>query len=353
MAVTIDTMVQQAELEIQQAGTAAAVYQVGSKYLGKKGRLALERKNIGRLEVAQRPAAGSRINAAVQQIETALAARKEAIEALNFEQGLAQSAIDITLPGRRQSVGSLHPITQTLRRIESIFISAGYQVEQGPEIEDDYHNFTALNTPEDHPARSMHDTFYIKPVEQTRPPLLLRTHTSPVQVRTMEKQKPPLQIICPGKVYRADDPDATHTPMFHQIEGLVIAENISMAHLKGTVLGFLRAFFSRPLEARFRPSYFPFTEPSAEVDVECVNCDAKGCRTCSHTGWVEVLGCGMVHPKVLEISGIDSEKFTGFAFGFGADRLCALNSSLADSRQFFDNDLRFLRQFSKYTSQPA
>ncbi len=346
MAATLDEITRRAEEDIAKADTPATLNSVASRYLGKKGLLTAERRNIGLLKPAQRPAAGARINQAWQQLQTTLDARKETLKAAAFERALNADLTDVTLPGRRQSAGSLHPITQTLRRIESIFVAAGYQVQTGPEIEDEYHNFTALNTPEHHPARAVHDTFYIQQEQDSTQPLLLRTHTSSVQVRTMEEHRPPLRIICPGKVYRADDPDATHTPMFHQVEGLVVDEGISMAHLKGTLLSFLKAFFGRPLQARFRPSYFPFTEPSAEVDMECVHCDAKGCRVCSQTGWVEVLGCGMVHPNVLEKSGVNPDIYDGFAFGFGVDRLCSLNHGIADSRYFFDNDLRFLQQFS-------
>ena len=248
--------------------------------------------------------------------------------------------IDVTLPGRNSDIGALHPVTQVLRRMEDFFIGVGYEVVEGPEIEDDYHNFEALNLPEHHPARAMHDTFYFNPE------LLLRTHTSPVQVRVMETTKPPIRIICPGRVYRVDPPDPSHLPMFHQVEGLVVDENVSFADLKGTVVEFLRVFFEKEdLEVRFRPSYFPFTEPSAEVDVQCVHCDGDGCRVCSQTGWLEVMGSGMVHPRVLEYSGIDSEKYTAFAFGMGPDRLAMLRYGVDDLRHYLDNDLRFLKQF--------
>ncbi|MCH2097461.1 MAG: phenylalanine--tRNA ligase subunit alpha, partial [Pseudomonadales bacterium] len=241
--------------------------------------------------------------------------------------------------------GGLHPHTQTMQRIEQIFRRARYTVESGPEIETDYYNFEALNIPAHHPARAMHDTFYVANADGgVNEKMLLRTHTSPVQARTMEEREPPIRIICPGKVYRVDS-DVTHTPMFHQVEGLVVDEGISFADLKGTVIDFIRVFFERELAVRFRPSYFPFTEPSAEVDVQCVNCGGAGCRVCSHSGWLEVMGCGMVHPNVLEMSGIDSERYTGFAFGFGVDRLSMLYYNVDDLRLFYENDLRFLEQF--------
>lgn len=251
---------------------------------------------------------------------------------------LAAQALDVTLPGRGVDVGGLHPVTRTLERIEAFFARVGYQVATGPEIEDDYHNFEALNIPAHHPARAMHDTFYID--NST----VLRTHTSPVQVRTMKKQAPPIRIICPGRVYRCDS-DLTHTPMFHQVEGLVVDRAISFADLKGVVDQFLKAFFEADLPVRFRPSYFPFTEPSAEVDIQCSNCAGAGCRVCSRTGWLEVMGCGMVHPAVFSHCNIDTEEYTGFAFGMGVERLAMLRYGVHDLRLFFDNDLRFLKQF--------
>jgi phenylalanyl-tRNA synthetase alpha chain len=253
---------------------------------------------------------------------------------------LAGVKIDVTLPGRGQLKGGLHPVTRTTRRIEQLFLPLGFTVEEGPEIEDDHHNFGALNIPDHHPARAMHDTFYID--AQT----LLRTHTSPVQVRVMEQRDPPLRIIAPGRVYRCDS-DLTHTPMFHQVEGLLVDEHASFASLKGLIDEFLRAFFEQEdLAVRFRPSYFPFTEPSAEVDIQCVMCAGDGCRVCSHTGWLEVLGCGMVHPNVFEQVGIDNERFTGFAFGMGVERLAMLRYGVNDLRLFFENDMKFLTQFN-------
>ena len=257
-----------------------------------------------------------------------------------MEQALASQTIDVTLGGRGQDSGGLHPVTRTIERMEDFFGGIGFEVVEGPEIEDDYHNFEALNIPAHHPARAMHDTFYVD--EHT----VLRTHTSPVQVRVMENEAPPLKIVCPGRVYRCDS-DLTHTPMFHQLEGLLIDEESSFADLKGLIQDFLHAFFENDqLSVRFRPSYFPFTEPSAEVDIQCVNCGGDGCRVCSHTGWIEVMGCGMVHPKVFEYSNIDTERYSGFAFGMGVERLSMLKYGINDLRIYFENDLRFLEQFN-------
>jgi len=310
------------------------------KYLGKKGELTGLLKGLGKLSPEARPAAGAEINSAKEALQEVISARKADLDNAAIDAQLASETIDVSLPGRNADIGALHPVTQVLRRMESFFIGVGYEVVEGPEIEDDYHNFEALNLPVHHPARAMHDTFYFNPE------LLLRTHTSPVQVRVMESSQPPIRIICPGRVYRVDPPDPSHLPMFHQVEGLVIDKNISFADLKGTVVEFLRVFFEKDdLAVRFRPSYFPFTEPSAEVDVQCVHCDGGGCRVCSQTGWLEVMGAGMVHPRVLEYSGIDSEEYTGFAFGMGPDRLAMLRYSVDDLRHYLDNDLRFLKQF--------
>jgi len=308
-------------------------------YLGKKGQLTELLKGLGKLPAEQRPAAGEYINETKRQIQNALDTRRDSIVEKALEQQLAKETIDISLPGRRQSSGGLHPVSRTIDRIKQLFESVGYSVAEGPEIEDDYHNFEALNIPGHHPARAMHDTFYINPTT------VLRTHTSPVQVRVMEQGKPPFRMICPGRVYRCDS-DLTHTPMFHQVEGLLIDENVTFADLKGTLADFLQNFFEADLNVRFCPSYFPFTEPSAEVDMSCVMCSGKGCRVCKQTGWLEVLGCGMVHPSVLESSGIDSEKYRGFAFGMGVERLAMLRYGVNDLRLFFENDLKFLRQFN-------
>ena len=309
------------------------------RYLGKKGELTALLKSLGQLDASERPAAGAQINEAKAQVQQWLDARKVDLSSAQLNAAIAAESLDVTLPGRQVETGGLHPVTQTLYRMEEIFIGAGYQVYRGDEVENDYYNFEALNIPSHHPARAMHDTFYFG--DGT----LLRTHTSPGQVHVMESQKPPIRVICPGRVYRRDS-DLTHSAMFHQVEGLVIDRDISFADLKGTVIEFLNQFFEKELDVRFRPSYFPFTEPSAEVDVQCVQCLGKGCRICSHTGWLEVMGCGMVHPRVLEMSGIDAKEFSGFAFGMGADRLAMLLHEVNDLRLFFENDLRFLRQFN-------
>ncbi len=295
-------------------------------------------KSLGQLSADERPAAGAKINEAKNQVQDALNERKAALEKAAIDAQLAAETLDVTLPGRANQTGGLHPVTRTLERIEAIFAAVGYTVEEGPEIEDDYHNFEALNIPSHHPARAMHDTFY---VDDTH---VLRTHTSPVQVRTMENQKPPIRIICPGRVYRCDS-DLTHTPMFHQIEGLVVDKGISFADLKGTVDEFLKSFFEADVPVRFRPSYFPFTEPSAEVDIGCTHCGGKGCRVCKQSGWIEIMGCGMVHPNVLSASGVDPEVYSGFAFGLGVERMAMLRYGVNDLRLFFENDLRFLKQF--------
>ena len=309
------------------------------EYLGKKGALTQRLKQLGKLPAEERPQAGQAINAAKGSVQEAINTRKSVLENAELDLALESERIDVTLPGRGQVGGGLHPVTRTLERIEEFFISAGFRVEEGPEIEDDYHNFEALNIPSWHPARAMHDTFYFE--DGT----LLRTHTSPMQIRVMNQSEPPIRIIVPGRVYRCDS-DLTHTPMFHQVEGLMVGENVSFADLKGMLYDFCRSFFEADLELRFRPSYFPFTEPSAEVDIQCVMCGGGGCRVCSSTGWLEVLGCGMVHPKVFENVGIDNERYTGFAFGMGAERFAMLRYGVNDLRMFFENDLRFLAQFS-------
>ena len=307
-------------------------------YLGKKGHLTLCLKDLGDLAEDLRPAAGQLVNTAKQQILAALADRKTALANKLIEQQLNAAKIDITLPARGEQMGSLHPVTKVLARLLQFFTELGFDVVEGPEVEDEYHNFTALNIPAHHPARAMHDTFYF--ANQT----LLRTHTSPVQIRAMQQRQPPFRIIAPGRVYRCDS-DMTHTPMFHQLEGFMVGEDISFAHLKGILTRLLQVFFEQDLATRFRPSYFPFTEPSAEVDLQCVICKGAGCRVCKNTGWLEVLGCGMVHPSVLENCNIDSERYTGFAFGMGVDRLAMLRYGINDLRILFDNDLRFLQQF--------
>nr|WP_298415287.1 phenylalanine--tRNA ligase subunit alpha [uncultured Halomonas sp.] len=336
----LPTLVAEARAAIAKANDVSTLDAVRVEYLGKKGEITTLLKGLGKLPPEQRPEAGERINQVKQQLSGEIETRKRELEQRALDARLQSERIDVTLPGRGQSTGGLHPVTRTLERIEGLFTRIGFDVAVGPEIEDDYHNFEALNIPAHHPARGMADTFYF---DANR---LLRTHTSPVQVRTMESQEPPIRIVCPGRVYRSDS-DLTHTPMFHQVEGLLIDEDVSFADLKGTIEDFLHAFFERDdLSVRFRPSYFPFTEPSAEVDIQCVMCSGDGCRVCSHSGWLEVMGCGMVHPEVFRHSGIDTERYTGFAFGMGAERLAMLRYGVNDLRLFFDNDLRFLRQFT-------
>ena len=337
---SLDELEQQALQAVADSADAAALDEVRVRYLGKKGLLTQQLKQLGALPAEERPAAGQEINRIKQQVQAAIESRGETLQKAALDAQLASETIDVTLPGRGQSQGGLHPVTLTLRRIEELFRPLGFTVEEGPEIEDDHHNFGALNIPDHHPARAMHDTFYFDAHT------LLRTHTSPVQVRVMEERQPPLRIIAPGRVYRCDS-DLTHTPMFHQVEGLLVDEHVSFANLKGLIDEFLRAFFEREdLAVRFRPSYFPFTEPSAEVDIQCVMCSGDGCRVCSQSGWLEVLGCGMVHPKVFEQVDIDNERYTGFAFGMGVERLAMLRYGVNDLRLFFENDLAFLEQFN-------
>lgn len=309
------------------------------EYLGKKGKITAYLKQLGNVSVEQRPVIGKSVNLAKQEVAGLIEERAKVLAEAAMNAALKAETVDVSLPGRGEQTGGLHPVTRTLQRIERYFQQIGFDVAEGPEIEDSTHNFTALNIPEHHPARAMHDTFYFNAE------MLLRTHTSPVQIRAMEEQQPPLRLIAPGRVYRCDS-DLTHTPMFHQVEGLMVDENISFTDLKGILSDFLQAFFEKDLKVRFRPSYFPFTEPSAEADIECVICDGEGCRVCSHTGWIEILGCGMVHPNVFEHVNIDSEKYLGFAFGLGVERMAMLRYGVNDLRLFFDNDLRFLRQFN-------
>jgi phenylalanyl-tRNA synthetase alpha chain len=337
---SLDELEKLALQEIAAAADPAALDDVRVRYLGKKGLLTAQLKQLGALPAEQRPAAGQEINRVKQRVQQQLDARRVALQSAVMDRQLAGEKIDVTLPGRGQSHGGLHPVSLTLRRIEQLFRPLGFTVAEGPEIEDDHHNFSALNIPDHHPARAMHDTFYFDAHT------LLRTHTSPVQVRVMEDSAPPLRVIAPGRVYRCDS-DLTHTPMFHQVEGLLVEEDASFASLRGLIDEFLRAFFERDdLAVRFRPSYFPFTEPSAEVDIQCVMCSGDGCRVCSQSGWLEVLGCGMVHPRVFENVGIDNERYTGFAFGMGVERLAMLRYGVNDLRLFFENDLAFLEQFN-------
>jgi phenylalanyl-tRNA synthetase alpha chain len=335
----IEKLVAEASAQINQASQLPELDEVRVKYLGKNGSLTAQLKKLGTLPKEERPAAGQAINRAKQQLEVAISERKQALESEGLLQRLKSESIDVTLPGRGHSSGGLHPVTRTLDRINTLFANAGFKVAEGPEIEDDFHNFEALNIPAHHPARAMHDTFYFDAH------MLLRTHTSPVQIREMQNSAPPLKIIAPGRVYRCDS-DLTHTPMFHQVEGFLVDEDVSFADLKGVLYDFLTNFFERDLKLRFRPSYFPFTEPSAEADIECVMCNGKGCRVCKQTGWLELLGCGMIHPEVFRHVGIDSEKYTGYAFGVGVERLAMMRYGINDLRMFFENDLRFLRQFA-------
>ncbi|WP_111656385.1 phenylalanine--tRNA ligase subunit alpha [Isoalcanivorax indicus] len=335
----LDALTRQALDAVAGAADLRALDEVRVQYLGKKGEISALLKSLGKLSAEERPKAGALINEARDQVQAALEARKAAMNDAALAEKLAGERIDVTLPGRGELPGGLHPVTRTRRRIEDFFAGLGYTVSEGPEVEDDFHNFEALNIPGHHPARAMHDTFYFPDGH------LLRTHTSPVQIRVMEQGQPPFRIIAPGRVYRCDS-DLTHTPMFHQVEGLLVDEGITFADLRGTVAAFLRAFFEvDDLAVRFRPSYFPFTEPSAEVDIGCTHCGGKGCRVCKQTGWLEVMGCGMVHPKVLAHGGVDASRYSGFAFGMGVERLAMLRYGVKDLRMFFENDARFLAQF--------
>jgi phenylalanyl-tRNA synthetase alpha chain len=338
VADSLTALVEQALADVDASASLVALDEVRVRFLGKKGLLTEQLKGLGKLSATERPAAGQRINDAKASIQAALETHRIRLERTALEKDLAKGTIDVTLPGRGQEPGSVHPVTRTRLRIERIFAQAGFQVASGPEVEDDFHNFEALNIPKNHPARAMHDTFYFPDGR------LLRTHTSPVQIRSMRSQRPPLSVIAPGRVYRCDS-DMTHTPMFHQVEGIAVGESISFANLKAMLHTFVERFFEQPLGMRLRPSYFPFTEPSAEVDIECVFCRGKGCRVCKQTGWLEILGCGMIHPNVLAAAGIDSEHWQGYAFGMGIERLAMLRYGVDDLRLFFENDLQFLKQF--------
>ena len=340
MKMSIDSLLNEAQSAIDSAEDASALDQVRVQYLGKKGTLTEKLKSLKDVPPEQRKEVGQSINKAKQVLQKAIETRKNFLQDLALQKKLESESIDVTLPGRGSKSAGLHPVTKTIQRIESFFHGQGFMTADGPEIEDDYHNFEALNIPDNHPARAMQDTFYFN--AQT----LLRTQTSSVQIRVMENAEPPFRIISSGRVYRCDF-DITHTPMFHQVEGLLVDENVSFADLKGTLVAFMRHFFEvDDLQLRFRPSYFPFTEPSAEVDIQCVMCGGDGCRVCSGSGWLEVGGCGMVHPQVLTNVGVDNEKYTGYAFGMGADRLTMLRYGINDLRLMFENDLRFLSQFA-------
>ena len=340
MSNNLDELLSQSEQAVAAAGDLRALDDVRVQFLGKSGLFTERLKQLGKLPAEERKTAGQAINDAKQAFQSALEARKAALEAALLAQRLASERVDVSLPGRDAASGGLHPVTRTMQRIEAFFASAGFEVAEGPEIEDDFYNFEALNIPSHHPARAMHDTFYFDEH------MLLRTHTSPVQIRHMQNAQPPMKVIAPGRVYRCDS-DLTHTPMFHQVEGFLVDETVSFVDLKGILNAFLHSFFEREdLEVRFRPSYFPFTEPSAEVDIQCVICSGQGCRVCKQTGWLEVLGCGMIHPEVFRHVGIDSEKYLGYAFGMGVERLTMLRYGVNDLRLFFENDLRFLKQFA-------
>jgi phenylalanyl-tRNA synthetase alpha chain len=335
------SLTQRALEEVAASQELAALDEVRVRWLGKKGTLTEQLKTLGTLPPAERPAAGQLINEAKERVQAALEARRAELERAAIEKQLAAGRIDVTLPGRGEERGGLHPVTKARLRIEELFRRAGFDVAEGPEIEDDFHNFEALNIPPNHPSRAMHDTFYFPDGK------LLRTHTSPVQIRAMLKHGAPLAIIAPGRVYRCDY-DMTHSPMFHQLEGLVVDENISFANMKAILHGFVQAFFERDLDMRLRPSYFPFTEPSAEVDMSCVFCGGEGCRTCKQTGWMEISGCGMVHPNVLRAAGVDPEKYTGYAFGMGIDRLAMLRYGVNDLRLMYENEIALLQQFRAF-----
>jgi phenylalanyl-tRNA synthetase alpha chain len=335
----LNTLIDAALAQLDGCASLPALDELRVHWLGRKGVLTEQLKSLGTLSAAERPAAGALINEAKARLQTALDSRRQALERASVDAQLAAGRIDVTLPGRGEQRGGLHPVTRARLRIEELFVRAGFEVAEGPEIEDDFHNFEALNIPRDHPARAMHDTFYLQDGR------LLRTHTSPVQIRVMRERQPPLALIAPGRVYRCDS-DVSHSPMFHQIEGLLVDEGVSFANLKSVLHQFMESFFERDLAIRLRPSYFPFTEPSAEVDISCVLCAGKGCRVCKQTGWLEVAGCGMVHPNVFAACNIDAERYSGYAFGMGVERLAMLLYGVDDLRLFYENDLRFLAQFS-------
>ena len=334
----LNTLARESVEAVNQAADTESLERLRVHYLGKKGIVTEQLKLISSLEPDERRAFGQAVNTLKQTLTESIRSRGDDLAGRAIEARLAAERIDVTLPGRQATSGSMHPISRTIARMDDIFDSLGFDSADGPEIEEDFYNFEALNIPADHPARAMHDTFY---VDDKR---VLRTHTSPVQVRYMQSHKPPLQVIAPGRVYRCDS-DMTHTPMFHQVEGLAVGEGINFGHLRGVLSHFLREFFETDLKVKFRPSYFPFTEPSAEVDISCVFCGGPGCRVCKQTGWIEILGCGMVHPEVFRHVGVDYEKYTGYAFGMGVERLTLLRYGVDDLRLFFDNDINFLAQF--------
>lgn len=328
-----------AEAELSAAESMEALENIRIKYMGKKGELTAVLKGMGKLTPEERPVIGALANEIRQKLEKEIEEKKAAVMAALEEKRLKDEVIDVTMPGKRNAEGKLHPLTQVMNKLKDIFLGMGFSIAEGPEVEYDYYNFEALNIPKDHPARDTQDTFYIEDN------IVLRTQTSPIQVRVMEKQKPPIRVIAPGKVFRSDTVDATHSPVFHQIEGLVVDKGVTMSDLKGTLEMFVKSLYGKSTEVRFRPHHFPFTEPSAEMDISCFNCGGKGCSMCKGEGWVEILGCGMVHPKVLENCGIDPEEYSGFAFGIGLERVAMGKYDINDLRLFFENDLRFLDQF--------
>ena len=334
-----EQIVKDAQGEIASAQTSAELESIRVKYLGKKGGITMLMKQMGGLSPEERPAFGQAVNAARTAVENALGAAAQEIARKEGEEKLAAERVDITMPGRACALGALHPLTQVYREVRDIFLSMGFDVNEGPEVELDEYNFELLNIPKNHPARDMQDTFYVSE------DVVLRTHTSPVQVRTMLNQKPPIRMVCPGRVFRTDDVDATHSPVFMQMEGLVIDKNIRFSDLKGTINTFIRSFYGADFKTKFRPGFFPFTEPSAEVDVTCTVCGGKGCPACKGAGMIEVLGCGVVNPVVLENCGIDPGEYSGFAFGVGIDRLANTKYGITDIRLLYENDARFLRQF--------
>jgi len=336
---TINGILKEFKEEYSQANDLDALEKLRIKYLGKKGEVQNLFNKMGSIPAEKRPVLGKEANILKQKIEADLTEKKDKFEAEVKAEKLAEETIDVTLPGKAINQGARHPLSVVTEELEDIFIGLGFEIAEGPELEDEYHNFEALNIPENHPARDLQDTLYFNDS------FLLRTHTSPVQVRTMENSEPPIRIIAPGRVYRADELDASHSPVFHQLEGLVIDENITFGDLKGTIRAMVEEIYGKEQEVRFRPSYFPFTEPSAEVDVSCIVCQGKGCSLCSRTGWLEIMGSGMVHPNVLRMSGIDPEKYSGFAFGMGIDRITLLKYGINDIRLLFENDRRFLKQF--------
>ncbi len=339
MKAELEAIEKRAFEELEQAADLKALDAVRVKYLGKKGELTAILKQMGKLSAEERPVIGQLANQIREQIEEKLEESKTSLESRMLNERLKEEALDVTLPGSKQALGKKHPITTVLDEIKEIFIGMGFEVAQGPEVELDYYNFEALNIPKDHPARDTQDTFYINDN------VVLRTQTSPVQIRTMENQKPPIRIIAPGRVYRSDALDATHSPLFHQMEGLVVDKNITMSDLKGTLEVFVKRLYGEDTVVRFRPHHFPFTEPSAELDIQCFHCHGEGCRLCKGEGWIEILGCGMVHPKVLENCGIDPEEYSGFAFGMGVERVVMRRYNIDDLRMFYENDVRFLNQF--------